>query len=167
MKGEQYKELSAFFSETKKRSTTLKALHDILPLLMLVFYPMEAIYLLVTEGIGSEIFLRFTLIPLGTFLLITAVRAIINARRPYEKYDYTPVIKKTTKGKSFPSRHTVSAFIIAMAFLYINTSIGVIMLVIAAIIGVTRVLCGVHFIRDVISGAAIGIAVGVLGYFVF
>ena len=41
------------------------------------------------------------------------------------------------------------------------------MLVIAAIIGVTRVLAGVHFIRDVISGAAIGILIGVLGFFVF
>ncbi|MBQ6152850.1 MAG: phosphatase PAP2 family protein [Ruminococcus sp.] len=167
MKGEQYRELSAFFSQTKKRSTTMKSLHDILPLLMLIFYPMEAIYLMITEGIGSEIFLRFTLIPLGTFLLITAVRAIINARRPYEKYNYTPVVNKTTKGKSFPSRHTVSAFIIAMAFLYVNTSIGVIMLVIASIIGITRVLCGVHFIRDVVSGAAIGVIIGILGFFVF
>lgn len=167
MKGEQYREMNAFFSETKKRSTIMKTLHDILPLLMLVFYPMEAVYLLVTEGIGSELFLRFTLIPLGTFLLITLVRALINAQRPYEKFDYTPVVGKRTKGKSFPSRHTVSAFIIAMAFLYINTRIGVIMLVIAALIGVTRVLSGVHFIRDVISGAAIGVVIGVLGYFVF
>lgn len=167
MKGEQYKELSAFFSQTKKRSSIMKTLHDILPLLMIIFYPMEAIYLLVTEGIGSEIFLRFTLIPLGTFLLITALRAIINAQRPYEKYNYTPVVRKATKGKSFPSRHTVSAFIIAMAFMYINVKLGVIMLVIAAIIGVTRVLTGVHFIRDVISGAAIGIVIGVLGFFVF
>lgn len=167
MKGEQYQEISAFFSETKKRSTTIKALHDILPLLMFIFYPMEAIYLLVTQGIGSEMFLRFTLIPLGTFLLITVIRAIINAQRPYEKYNYTPVVRKKTKGKSFPSRHTVSAFIIAMAFLYIDVKIGVLMLLIAAAIGVTRVLSGVHFIRDVISGAAIGVAVGVLGYFVF
>ena len=159
--------MSAFFSQTKKRSTTVKALHDILPLLMLIFYPVEAVYLLITEGIGSEIFLRFTLIPLGTFLLVTAVRAIVNAQRPYEKYDYTPVVSKSTKGKSFPSRHTVSAFIIAMAFLYVHTNIGVIMLCIAAAIGVTRVLSGVHFIRDVVSGAAIGVVIGVLGFFVF
>lgn len=167
MKGEQYKEMNAFFSQTKKRSNTMKTLHDILPLLMLVFYPIEAIYLLVTEGIGSEVFLRFTLIPLGTFLIITLVRALINAKRPYEKFDYTPVVGKSTKGKSFPSRHTVSAFIIAMAFLYVNTSIGVIMLVIASLIGVSRILCGVHFIRDVLWGAVIGVAVGALGYFVF
>ena len=54
-----------------------------------------------------------------------------------------------------------------MAFLYIQSSLGIIMLVVATAIAVTRVLAGVHFVRDVISGAAIGILIGVLGFFVF
>ncbi len=167
MKGENYKTMSAYFSETKARSQTIKALHDVLPLVMYIFYPVQMIALAINNGIGSEVFLRFTLIPLCTLILVTVIRALINAKRPYEVYDYTPAVHKDTKGKSFPSRHTVCAFIIAMAFLYVNFRVGVIMLVIAAIIGVTRVLAGVHFIRDVISGAAIGILIGVLGFFVF
>ncbi len=167
MKGENYKTMSAYFSETKARSQTIKALHDVLPLVMYIFYPVQMITLAINNGIGSEVFLRFTLIPLCTLILVTVIRALINAKRPYEVYDYTPAVHKDTKGKSFPSRHTVCAFIIAMAFLYVNFRVGVIMLVIAAIIGVTRVLAGVHFIRDVISGAAIGILIGVLGFFVF
>ena len=167
MKGENYKTMNAYFSETKARSQTIKALHDVLPLVMYIFYPVQMIALAINNGIGSEVFLRFTLIPLCTLILVTVIRALINAKRPYEVYDYTPAVHKDTKGKSFPSRHTVCAFIIAMAFLYVNFRVGVIMLVIAAIIGVTRVLAGVHFIRDVISGAAIGILIGVLGFFVF
>jgi membrane-associated phospholipid phosphatase len=167
MKGEQYREMNAYFGETKARSTTIKALHDVLPLIMYIFYPLQIGCLLINYGWQSEIFLRFVLIPLCTFLAVTAVRAIINAQRPYEKFGYTPVVHKDTKGKSFPSRHTVSAFIIAMAFLYTNTVIGIVMLVLAAVIGVTRVLAGVHFIRDVISGAAIGVLIGFLGFFVF
>ena len=167
MKGENYKTMSAYFSETKARSQTIKALHDVLPLVMYIFYPVQMIALAINNGIGSEVFLRFTLIPLCTLIFVTVIRALINAKRPYEVYDYTPAVHKDTKGKSFPSRHTVCAFNIAMAFLYVNFRVGVIMLVIAAIIGVTRVLAGVHFIRDVISGAAIGILIGVLGFFVF
>ncbi len=167
MNGTQYKSMSGYFSETKRRSTTIKALHDVLPLVMYIFYPVQIICLAINEGFASEVFLRFTLIPLGTFLFVTALRAIINAQRPYEKYDYIPAVPKDTKGKSFPSRHTVSAFIIAMAFMYIQSSLGIIMLIIAAAIGVVRVLSGVHFIRDVISGAAIGVLIGVLGFFVF
>ena len=156
MKGEHYRSMSTYFSATKPRSTTVKALHDVLPLVMYIFYPVQLIYLGFNQGWSSEVFLRFTLIPLGVL-----------ARRPYEVYDYTPVVYKATKGKSFPSRHTVSAFIIAMAFLYINVKIGAVMLIIATAIAVVRVLAGVHFIRDVVSGAAIGILAGVLGYFVF
>ena len=167
MNGVRYRSMSEYFSQTKKRSTTIKALHDVLPLVMYIFYPVQMIALAINNGIGSEVFLRFTLIPLCTLILVTVIRALINAKRPYEVYDYTPAVHKDTKGKSFPSRHTVCAFIIAMAFLYVNFRVGVIMLVIAAIIGVTRVLAGVHFIRDVISGAAIGILIGVLGFFVF
>ena len=167
MKGESYKTMSAYFSETKARNNTIKALHDVLPLVMYIFYPVQMITLAINEGIGSEVFLRFTLIPLCTLIFVTVIRALINAKRPYEVYDYTPAVHKDTKGRSFPSRHTVCAFIIAMAFLYVNFRVGVVMLVIASVIGVTRVLAGVHFIRDVISGAAIGILIGVLGFFVF
>ena len=167
MKGESYKNMSAYFSETKARNTTIKALHDVLPLIMYIFYPVQLVILAINEGIGSEYFLRFTLIPLCTLILISIVRAVINAKRPYEIYNYTPPVKATTKGKSFPSRHTVCAFIIAIAFLYLQTNIGVIMLLIAAAIGATRILAGVHFIRDVVSGAAISVIIGVLGFFVF
>ena len=167
MKGEQYQNLSMYFSETKARNNTIKALHDVLPLVMYIFYPIQLILLGVNEGFGSEIFLRFTLIPLATLILVTVIRALINAKRPYEVYNYKPPVSKTTVGKSFPSRHTVCAFIIAIAFLYVQTNIGVVMLIVASVIGVTRVLAGVHFIRDVVSGAALGVIIGILGFFVF
>ena len=167
MNGEQYRSLSEHFSETKARSTTIKALHDVLPFLMYIFYPLQLVILAVNNGLGSEVFLRFALIPLGTLIFVTVARALINAQRPYEKYDYTPAVQKSTKGKSFPSRHTASAFIIAMAFMYLDVKLGVIMMVVATIIGIVRVLAGVHFIRDVIGGAALGIVIGALGFFVF
>lgn len=167
MKGESYKNMSAYFSETKARNTTIKALHDVLPLVMYIFYPIQMITLAVNEGIGSEPFLRFTLIPLFTLILISVIRAVVNAKRPYEKYHYTPSVNKNTSGKSFPSRHTVSAFIIAMAFFYIQPNLGIIMLCLATAIGLTRIFSGVHFVRDVVGGAAIGIIIGIIGFFVF
>ena len=165
MKEQQYKQLNSYMSETKSRSNTIKALHDVLPVIMMVFYPLQILYLLVTQGADNEVFLKATLVPLGTLIFVTVLRYIINAKRPYEKYSYNPVVKKDTQGKSFPSRHTASAFIIAMAFLYIDTTLGVIMLVLATIIAITRVLSGVHFIRDVIGGALISIITGILCFF--
>ncbi len=165
MKEEQYKFLSEFFTATKSRSNTIKALHDILPAIMMVFYPLQLIYLLVTDGFKNEVFLKATFIPLFVLILVTVIRYIVNAKRPYEVYDYTPAVKKDTKGKSFPSRHTASAFIIALAFLYIDTKIGVVMLFLAVSIAITRVLSGVHFIRDVIGGALISLIIGIPCFF--
>ena len=126
MKGENYKTMSAYFSETKARNQTIKALHDVLPLVMYIFYPVQMIALAINNGIGSEVFLRFTLIPLCTLILVTVIRALINAKRPYEVYDYTPAVHKDTKGKSFPSRHTVCAFIIAMGVVIALGSLSVV-----------------------------------------
>lgn len=165
MKEEQYKFLSEFFTTTKSRSNLLKALHDILPAIMMLFYPMQVVYLLFTEGFKNEAFLKVTLVPLAVLALVTAMRYIINAKRPYEVFSYSPAVPKNTKGKSFPSRHTASAFIIAMAFLYLDTTLGIIMMVLATVIGITRVLSGVHFVRDVIGGALISIIIGIFCFF--
>lgn len=166
MKQEQYQFLSEFFTATKTRSNTMKALHDVLPVIMMIFYPLQLIRLFIDYSLKSEIFLKATLVPLFVLIAVTVLRKIINAKRPYEVYDYTPVVNKQTKGKSFPSRHTASAFIIAMAFLYIDFRLGMIMLILASVIGATRVLCGVHFVRDVIGGALISIVTGILCFFV-
>lgn len=167
MNAEQYRGMTQTVTETRVRSNTVKVMHDVLPLVMYIFYPLQIVCLGINEGWGSGMFLRFTLIPLGTFLFVTALRAIINAPRPYEVYDYTPVVRKATKGRSFPSRHTASAFIIAMAFLYVQASLGVIMLCVALGIAIVRVVAGVHFVRDVIGGAAIAVLIGTFGFFVF
>ena len=167
MKEEQYKFLSEYFTASKSRTNTIKALHDILPAIMMLFYPMQLFYLLFTEGFKNEVFLRVTFVPLGVLMLVTAMRCIFNAKRPYEVYNYTPAVPKNTKGKSFPSRHTACAFIIAMAFLYIDVKIGIIMLVLATLVGITRILSGVHFIRDVVSGALISIITGIVCFFIF
>ena len=165
MKEEQYKFLSEFFTASKSRSNLIKALHDILPAIMIVFYPLQLIYLLVNVGFSSEAFLKATFVPLSVLIVVTIMRRLINAKRPYEVYDYTPAVDKGTKGRSFPSRHTASAFIIAMAFLYLDVKIGVVMLVLATVIGITRVLSGVHFVRDVVFGAILSILVGIVFFF--
>lgn len=143
----------------------MKVFHDVLPGIMIVFYPILLISLYIHEGLKSEMFLKSLFVPLGVLIFVTVLRYIIDAKRPYEVYNYTPVVSKNTKGKSFPSRHTASAFIIAMTFLYVETSLGVIMLIMATLIALTRVLSGVHFVRDVIGGALISIITGILCFF--
>lgn len=72
---------------------------------------------------------------------------------------------KNSKPDSMPSRHTASAFIIAMAILRFNVWAGIAYLFIAVMISVSRVCAGVHYVRDVIVGAAIAILCGIVFLF--
>ena len=75
-------------------------------------------------------------------------------------------INKDKTGESFPSRHTLSAFLITMTGFYVYFPVGIVLAVMSLIIAITRVVSGVHFTKDVIAGAVIGILSGII-YFVF
>jgi membrane-associated phospholipid phosphatase len=59
----------------------------------------------------------------------------------------------------------MSAGVIAAAWLRTSSVMGGILLVLTAVICLTRVLAGVHHERDVLCGAALGIGLGLLGMF--
>lgn len=110
--------------------------------------------------------IRVILVPGISFILVSVIRHFINAERPYIKYDFIPLIQKEKKGDSMPSRHVFSAFVIGMACLYINLILGIVILAVGVIMAVERVVVGVHFPRDVVVGAIIGIVSGIIGFYV-
>ena len=81
----------------------------------------------------------------------------------YDQPGFTPLVQKDTHGRSFPSRHALSAAVLAMVWLYFYPAVGWCMIVIALLIAVVRVLTGVHHIRDVAAGLALGFACGFVG----
>lgn len=105
----------------------------------------------------------FLIVPVVTFTVVTLMRNLLNYPRPFERFAYTPLVKHG-KGKSFPSRHTASAVIIGMGCLYVNVGYGVAMLIVAAIVSVTRILTGVHHIFDVLVGILISVGFGLFGF---
>lgn len=110
--------------------------------------------------------LRAVLVPGISFALVTVMRKAINAPRPYEVFGVSPVIPKDTHGNSFPSRHTFSIFVIAMTFCAVCPLVwaGPAMLAAGVALAVIRVVSGVHFPRDVVAGALLGVLAGVIGF---
>ena len=94
---------------------------------------------------------------------VTVMRKIINAPRPYEIYDFYEQLPREKSGQSFPSRHAYSAFVIATLAWLLHPIASVSLLLIGVCLSVARVLLGIHFIRDVAVGAALGVISGVLG----
>lgn len=112
-------------------------------------------------------FWKLLLVPGISFIFLSVFRKLINFPRPYELLDIDPIIYKDTEGKSFPSRHVFSAFVIAMTLYYISKPIGIILIFLGMLISIIRVVGGVHFPRDVLAGAIIGIFSGIIGWNLF
>lgn len=159
---QRYIAVMEFFKNNKTANLILKIIYKFLPFLVFVFYPIGIVWVFFKQ---SEIFFQFVLVPFGVFLMVTALRKLINEQRPYERYGIEPVFFKDTKGESMPSRHTASAFIISMAMLKINLYLGIVYLAVSLIITTSRVLAGVHYIRDVLVGMAISVVIGYIFLF--
>ena len=68
---------------------------------------------------------------------------------------------------SFMSGHTTMAFAVAATTVIFNRKIGIPALVVAALVGFSRIYFGVHFPTDVIGGMLLGLAIGFsIGLFV-
>lgn len=102
------------------------------------------------------------LVPALSFVAVSIFRRVYNAKRPYEVYGFRPLIFKNTKGKSFPSRHVFSIFVIAVTVGYFYPSACAALVMAGVLLGVIRVITGVHFPRDVIAGGIVGIFFGIV-----
>ena len=115
----------------------------------------------------SPLYLIETLIITGVpFVALTVMRLVINAPRPYELLEFYEKKPKNKSGRSFPSRHVFSVFVIGTVMIPTSAFLGAALLVLGAALGAMRVLLGVHFIRDVAAGALIGVLSGVIGLLV-
>jgi len=121
------------------------------PYITFTLYPCILIYLFC---IKSPLLLSTILRPLLAFLFVTIFRKIIDRPRPFVTMNIQPLLQHKS-GESFPSRHTLSAFIIAFVCFNVNTYLGIFACIIASIISLSRILSGVHYISDVISAIII------------
>ena len=136
---------------------------------MTVVMPMIYLTLLATtylqQGFGKQV-LIYVFIPASGFVILSFLRKKINAPRPYEEWAIKPLLDRDSPGQSMPSRHVFSATIISMACFHVSLSVGVILLVLSALLGLVRVLGGVHYARDVVVGYICGLVWGMI-FFLF
>ena len=133
--------------------------------MMTVLMPLAYLTLLgtsfISKGLGKDL-ATYIMVPASGFVLLTLIRKWINQPRPYEAWEIIPLLDKDSAGNSMPSRHVFSATIISMACLHANLPVGLILLVLSALLGLVRVLGGVHYPKDVLVGYACGLIWGIL-----
>lgn len=97
------------------------------------------------------------------FQLVILIHAVYPVARPQATDLPVKVLIEYANNQSFPSQHTLFAFLLATIVFSCRKRLGIAYLAGATIIGLSRIVVGVHWPADVLAGALIGIAFGYLG----
>ena len=87
---------------------------------------------------------------------VTAIRAVIHRPRPFISHHVLQLVPES--GYSFPSRHATLFFALALLMYSYNKKAGILFFIGAILIGIGRVMVGVHYPGDILGGACIGMA---------
>ena len=119
------------------------------------------------DYLGALKLLIFSGVP---FSAVSLLRKHVDLGRPYEVFDipeFDEMKQKRKMGESFPSRHVFSAFLLGTLWCIYNVPLGIAVMIFGTFIAVERVLLGIHFVRDVIAGGAIGVLSGLIGVWIW
>jgi len=93
-------------------------------------------------------------------LVFKSVKHVSRRPRPCEQEPHCWATMLPPDQFSFPSGHTITAFGIAVSLGMLYPQAEPSLLLAAACIGASRVLLGMHYLSDVVAGAAFGAVIG-------
>ena len=146
---------------------------------------LRAVSLVAVVASVASVFLSITLAALGSgviyalrlasamlvpFVLVSLFRRVVNLKRPCEVFDLEAFGVDTAgfkTGRSFPSRHVFSGFLIATTLFPTLPVLGAVLLLLTTALGAARVLLGIHFLRDCVAGALLGTLSAIIGLLIF
>jgi undecaprenyl-diphosphatase len=111
--------------------------------------------------INGSILQLATALAIG-FVLSHMLGHLFKIERPCERKDIRALFMPLSHWKSFPSDHTVAVFVCAGVLTLAGMPfISIFVMVIGILIGISRIIAGVHYPVDILGGALIGWFVGV------
>lgn len=91
------------------------------------------------------------------------LKNLIARARPYDMIQGLKILVEAPTDFSFPSGHTASSFAAAtVLFLTVPKKYGILALVLAALMGFSRLYIGVHYPTDVLAGLISGVLIALV-----
>lgn len=126
-----------------------------------VWFAIIFILAVFTGGEGRKIAFLGTVALVVSFLISDEILKNLFARpRPFIHFPDTRLLVAAPYQYSFPSGHTTSSFAVAVSFFAKRRRLGLGALILASLIGVSRIYVGVHYPLDVLGGVVVGSVIG-------
>lgn len=97
----------------------------------------------------------------GYLIANMIIKKVVARPRPFSINTAIELIVSAPKDFSFPSGHTLNAFIAATILMYFDKRLGIPALVIAVLVAFSRMYLYVHYPSDVFAAVIMGIAFGI------
>lgn len=99
-----------------------------------------------------------------TTLISKLIKTSVNRIRPFLKLSNLNIKKIGIDDYSFPSGHTTAAFSMAISTALFYHNIAIISIILACLVGISRMYLGVHYPTDVLVGSFLGSITSILMY---
>lgn len=97
---------------------------------------------------------------ISSWFLAGILKDMFQYARPFITLHLVPLYREA--GFSFPSQHAAVIASIATVMFLIHRKLAYLFVIFALLVGVSRVIIGVHYPSDIIAGFFVGIIVGLL-----
>ena len=121
--------------------------------------------LLITGYSRKSYGLKLSLALIISGMITQVIKRTVNRLRPFLIMEDLHIKKIGIDDYSFPSGHTTGAFSMAVMTLLFYPALTVPCLLLAFLVGISRIYLGVHFPTDVFVGIIIGSGISLLIYF--
>lgn len=102
-----------------------------------------------------------------SWLFATIIKKIIVTPRPFVLFDQVNPLFVHGSLDSFPSGHAMFFATLATSLFFVNKKLGLLFSFIALVVGLSRVISGVHFPVDILTGYISGIIIGLFFNYLF
>ena len=110
---------------------------------------------------GFYVSLSMLLAALINVMCFKPIKNRIKRQRPFVRFDDMAAKTKAGGQYSFPSSHTTHAVSFLVSLGVFQSSLVMLMGVFVAVIALSRVILGVHYLGDIVAACVLGIASGV------
>lgn len=146
------KQVFLFLNGLADKNSVLDAIWVFFAQYAIFIFGLVLIYFLYRD---KKIFFRVTASAMFTVILVALIKKIWPFPRPFLQ-EGARLLITYLPDSTFPSNHTAVAFTLAMGVFFKKKRLGIWLLILASLIGLSRIIVGVHYPLDILAGILIG-----------